>query len=317
MNPLRLVLVFGLLVAAVQSPGQTDNRSLIDSAPRLDGATYVCKDMVRVVNTLRRGGKAAALEALASAHQDKKVLAICRLLFVNTNGWQPLIFGQIVPTVNKEVISEFPLFPIALSDGVPFLLIDGYNAGAGSGENVLACIAKCRSLELIPADLPETGFRGAAEKLMKSEQFRRLYSKEDDADGMRTNFLLQAAGLAREFRLADYLRARTNVVMVCVYADSCEDKDSNDFPVHHFKSTVIKSYKGDWKVSEKLSCFGMVSPMEHVGDSAVGELFFVSLNGHSGAEIHLEASCFLDYDDRIEQHLELLSHGREPLQSTP
>jgi hypothetical protein len=64
---------------------------------------------------------------------------------------------------------------MVLSNGVPFLLIRGYSAGGFTGDTPEKCIELCEGFPLISADLSETGHEKAAQDLIKSEMFQKLY----------------------------------------------------------------------------------------------------------------------------------------------
>src|SRR5437867_9654407 len=55
---------------------------------------------------------------------------------------------------------------------------------------------------------------------------------------------------AKEFkaRLAEY----KNVFMVCIYEDQWQDRGPKEYSLHHLKATVVKVYKGEWRVSERI-----------------------------------------------------------------
>jgi hypothetical protein len=150
--------------------------------------------MVQVVNHLRQLGKDKSLAALhdylASDHEDDKVLVICRLLFVNPKGWQPPGLGAPAPAINKNVVKKFPLFPIALSERVPFLLVEGYSLH-GRGESALACLELCEGFALVKEDYPLANYEKAARALAQTDAFRQLY-QEADRQAMVEMILRQA-----------------------------------------------------------------------------------------------------------------------------
>jgi hypothetical protein len=124
---------------ANQQQVEEGESAIVKKAPSIDGDTYKCGEMVQVVNHLRKLGKERSIAALREYLLTKptnkkvfdnganeKVLFICRLLFVNPKGWHPPGLGGPHPNINAQVAKQFPLFPIAISNGVPFLLIRGY-----------------------------------------------------------------------------------------------------------------------------------------------------------------------------------------------
>jgi hypothetical protein len=184
--------------------GQTTNvASLLNNAPPIRGDEFRCDLMVCTVNSLRHLGKDRALTVLrnhllendkyAAPDQWTKILIVCRLLFINTNGWQPPRLGQPVPDVDWKVAGQFPLFPIALSHGVPFLLVRDYDEGGFTSDTADKCVKLCESFPLISADLPDQGFEDAAQDLLKSELFQKLYLTRDSKEGADSMILEQAS----------------------------------------------------------------------------------------------------------------------------
>jgi hypothetical protein len=170
---------------------------IIQQAPRIDAERYRCDDMVRVVNSLRAAGKEKALEALrryireSDFAEQKRVFLICRLLFVNPNGWQAPVLGVPAPEVNATVMGQYRLFPIAVSDGVPFLLTYGY-AASGVGDLPSDCVKSCETFTLISADLRQTNYEAAARSLIQSETFQQLYKDSSDRERVSRAILRQA-----------------------------------------------------------------------------------------------------------------------------
>jgi len=141
--------------------------------------------MVQCVNGLRQLGKEKALATLrehirlngisGDPGEEQKLLLVCRLLFVNPDGWKYPRIGHPSPDVDWNVADKFPFFPIALSDGVPFLLLNGSMSGGWTSDTGSACVNLCGHFSIITNDLPQTGYKKAAQDLINSEAFRRLY----------------------------------------------------------------------------------------------------------------------------------------------
>lgn len=166
---------------------------IVDRTPKIAGYHYRCDDMIKTVNMLRRCGKPQALAILRKyslthsndLYQADRVALICFLLFKNSRMWGNTRFGAPAPDINVNIAStNYPLFPLALSDGVPFLLVNGYIVGGGIGgsarERSLAFITQCEDLPMISEDLPTRGYRRAAEDLISSPQFRNLYANTNE-----------------------------------------------------------------------------------------------------------------------------------------
>jgi hypothetical protein len=160
-----------------EGPGDPEV-ALLERAPSVAGYHYQSAEMVRGVNHLRNLGREKCLAALrrylAAGGEHDKVLVLCRLLFVNPKGWEPLHPGKPEPLVQAEGRKHFPLFRVALSDGVPFLLVDGF---AYRGPPILAdgCLKQCEGLSLVGEDYPASGHERAARALVQSGPFRKLY----------------------------------------------------------------------------------------------------------------------------------------------
>jgi hypothetical protein len=140
--------------------------------------------MVHVVNRLRGLGKDQSLAVLreytkgeyAGIEDYLQVQLLCRLLFVNPKGWDRLYPGIFGSGFDHKALESFPLFPIALSDRVPFLLVSGYRV-AGAMLPPTECLKSCESLSLVPEDYPLVGYEQAARDLTQAESFRRLYKE--------------------------------------------------------------------------------------------------------------------------------------------
>ena len=178
-----------LFIFSWHANGGETYTNILDETPDVNGFHYSCTQMVSVVNELRHMGKDKVMSVLTNLvkqpnqngfNDEVKVFMLCRLLFVNTNGWKMPRLGAPYPPINLDVATnEFPIFPLAQSDGVPFSLLNGYS-GSGVPERPEDCVDVCRNLPLIPSDLPTNGFALAAQKLIESDSFRHLYQPSND-----------------------------------------------------------------------------------------------------------------------------------------
>jgi len=170
---------------------------VLKKAPSVAGYEYRCKEMVHVVNYLRACGKDKALALLRKylkySQEDDKVLIICRLLFLNPEGWTLPGLGQPTPQVHENVAQRFPLFPIGLSHRVPFFLITGYLL-KGKGESAVGCLKLCERLALVNEDYPLDGYGHAARALIQSDSFRHVYKSGDK--NRIAEMILRQAGTA-------------------------------------------------------------------------------------------------------------------------
>ena len=117
-------------------------------------------------------------------HDDQiKIMCICRLLFENTNGWKPIAGAEIYSgQVYTNLLERFPLFPMALSEGIPFFIYRGFNFTGCLAEDPGYDLQLCEGFAMIPADLPEFNYQKAAIKLLQSEPFLKLYKIPDYAE---------------------------------------------------------------------------------------------------------------------------------------
>ena len=180
-------LLVGLISFGTLSRAQDAVIPILTNRLPLDSASYRCDEMIQSVNRLRRLGKEQALKTLTASLKDREndvnVMCICRLLFVNTNGWKPIdgvdSYREMVYT---NVLEYFPLFPMAMSDGVPFLIFQGFFLDGrlveGSGDD----LELCKGFPMIEADLSNTNYVSAAMKLLRSEPFLKLYKVPDYAE---------------------------------------------------------------------------------------------------------------------------------------
>jgi hypothetical protein len=92
---------------------------------------------------------------------------------------------------------------------------------------------------------------------------------------------------------AKELKARldkyTNVLLVCICEDHWEDRGPNRYSLHRYKGTVVRIYKGDWRMSDRIA---FVQGLDYRAPtnpaSCVGELGFVFTSEHTNAEIGLD-----------------------------
>lgn len=157
--------------------------------------------MINCVNTLRHAGKSAAIQGLERYNQlhpedvgplDRKLIHVCRLLFVAPDGWPHLNLGRPVPETDSKIANRFPLFPIAISDGVPFMLVNGNQMYGLPSTTCAYDVQKCRDFQLIDHYYPTTGFEKAAQDLIQSELFQNLYKDPKDKEQMAQEILNQA-----------------------------------------------------------------------------------------------------------------------------
>jgi hypothetical protein len=195
-------LLGGFMLALSAAALDTNAVALLTKAPAIHGDSYRCGDMVRAVNSLRHLGKEQALAVLGnhlrqndrygSPDQYWKLHLVCRLLFVNPQGWKFPRLGQPEPEINWNIGEHLPQFPMAISNGVPFMLIRGYSAAGFTGDTPEKTLELCESFPLLSADLSENGYEKAARDLIKSEMFQKLYSTPGGRKEAADMLLVQA-----------------------------------------------------------------------------------------------------------------------------
>jgi len=75
--------------------------------------------------------------------------------------------------------------------------------------------------------------------------------------------------------------------------DECawEDLGPHRLTPWHYKATVVKSYKGDWTVGERVAfvhCVDAPAPTSSISKRPDGQLVFIFTNEHTNSEIGLD-----------------------------
>lgn len=171
-----------------------DNRSkitpaidLIRSLPGFSGLRFNPRVLIAAVNHLQSAGTEESLKTLRDywtiARQapeysnPENILLVARILFVYADeqkGKPRLLLGQ--PDLEEpEDPTLFPVFPLCIHQGIPFLIIGGYRIGGEAQppiEYVEWCSRHCelRSDPLIPTDNP----LASVDDFLESERWRAL-----------------------------------------------------------------------------------------------------------------------------------------------
>jgi hypothetical protein len=103
-------------------------------------------------------------------------------------------------------------------------------------------------------------------------------------------------------RLDEY----TNILMVCIYEDHWEDRGPNRYALHHYKGTVVRVYKGDWRMSDRIAFVQGLdyrAPMNPA--TCVGYLAFLFTSEHTNSEIGLDTGdltrCNAEYAPALDR----------------
>jgi hypothetical protein len=179
-----------------------DSNKLLASTVYLVGYHSNPNRLAKTVNALKGLGKERALLALRDyvngpidfiRNQDVQI--ICRILFNKPTGWKPPMLGAASPETRFDGESRFPQFPVAFSEGIPFVLVNGYSSGGGPGDLAINIIQECEHLTMIETDLPLCSNKDAvraAELLISGDTFKYLYVNNDATKSASSFVLWQA-----------------------------------------------------------------------------------------------------------------------------
>ena len=99
-----------------------------------------------------------------------------------------------------------------------------------------------------------------------------------------------------------HLNSFKHVMAVCIYQDHCEDRGPHRYSLHHFKATVVRSYKGDWRVGDKIALVhGVDAPAVSVTNGVAGCLMFVFTDKRTDAEIGVDTGEFGNYSPELDE----------------
>lgn len=173
-----LLLIIWLQAGCGSGSLSERDRDILESAPKIEGSTYKCSDMAKALNQLRAIGKPRCLKALndylSEGGDEDKVLVVCRLMFHNPKGWLQPALGEPLPLINHNAVDKFELFPIAVQNGVPFLLVQGYSLG-GMPESAKRCLKLCEGFPFADKEYSTSRDGEAAKTLINSKSLRELY----------------------------------------------------------------------------------------------------------------------------------------------
>lgn len=100
-----------------------------------------------------------------------------------------------------------------------------------------------------------------------------------------------------------------HILVARVDERSWEDLGPHRLTPYHFKATVVKSYKGDWRVSERISFVHHVDSTAPTGSAtnwSTGELVFITTREHTTNEISLDTGEWGHYSAELAPALEHL-----------
>jgi len=102
-----------------------------------------------------------------------------------------------------------------------------------------------------------------------------------------------------------HLEAYKHVFLACIYEDRWEDRGSGRPSLRHSKATVVRTYKGDWSVSERFAFVDYHDfPALTVSNEDVGSLVFIFTNQHTNTEMIVDAGDSGAYDAGVDRALQ-------------
>ncbi len=128
---------------------------------------------------------------------EQRIFLILRLLFVpkdaTTSKMPHMIIGSPGPPFDKSFLYEWPLFPLVLVNGIPFLMIEGYML-AGVAESPLVHLEYCNKECVLRSEPlgPLTNAVGAVKQLVESESWKNLFTGQPSELKARYRQLLQS-----------------------------------------------------------------------------------------------------------------------------
>jgi hypothetical protein len=147
------VLTLAMLMVTKDSNAAPPDTFSIDDLPcwmPFSSDQYFVDPYIRIAGQLRAEGKEKSVEklrALAKARNGEAIFILCRMLFVarpKVEFRRPSLGGA--GFLGGTVYEDWPLEPIEIVDGIPFLIVDGYVL-AGKPESperyVDYCLKEC------------------------------------------------------------------------------------------------------------------------------------------------------------------------------
>ena len=105
-----------------------------------------------------------------------------------------------------------------------------------------------------------------------------------------------------------YLNNFKNVILVCITQDHVEDLDPKkpeSWSVLCFSGTVVRTYKGDWSVGERISfAHALDSRVKKQKNVRVGALMFLYTDIHTDTQFGVETGGFEKYDPGTDRLLQ-------------
>jgi hypothetical protein len=91
----------------------------------------------------------------------------------------------------------------------------------------------------------------------------------------------------------DYTVDCKHFFLARIYEDHWEDQGPGRFAPHHFRAVVVRSFKGDWKCSDRVAFVHYVdAPASAVTNAAAGSLIYITTSKQTHREITLDVGEF-------------------------
>jgi hypothetical protein len=104
-----------------------------------------------------------------------------------------------------------------------------------------------------------------------------------------------------------------HVIVARIDEHSWENLELPRLTPHHFNATVVKSYKGDWRVLERISFVHHLdshAPAGPATNGPSGDIVFIFTREHTTSEIVLDTGEWGNYRDELAPGLEYLYPDR-------
>jgi hypothetical protein len=167
--------------AAVLPASECGGLRELASLPDLNSGHYKASVYITAAARLQEMGRESACQALSQAAQthrnNQQVIVLCRMLFTkrgNSEFRRPMIGGACF--LGDTDYPDWPLEPIELVDGLPFLITQGYilfGWPEPAEAYLLYCMANCDWTTTHFRELTATEERNALAKLLASNKWKR------------------------------------------------------------------------------------------------------------------------------------------------
>jgi hypothetical protein len=194
----KIALFLTLTVSFLSCSSHSKHDFRIETCPSISGGDYAPDKTLYAANILIKMGESDAYMILKSEAKkkigggiisvdtqirDERIAILCTLLY-RTESPKPLrppmFGGPDMPYWSMKHV-DWPCFPLAISDGVPFLLVSGYDLG-GVPESGSAYLKYCKKNGTFRTKAykipPRQKAEKALEKLFSSTRWKKIKWKD-------------------------------------------------------------------------------------------------------------------------------------------